>query len=89
MPDERAEFSPLDGIATFVVRIRAEGTGAGGREPGWVAHITNVLDRNERYVRDLEDLVRFIKEHLVRLGIDPGPNEISRDLGDPGTGSES
>jgi len=64
-----SELEAEDGITTFVIRIRTEGTQARDKERGWVAHITNVLDQSERYVRDLDDLMRFIEENLTRMGV--------------------
>jgi hypothetical protein len=34
-----------DGIVTLVIRIRMEGAGARDHEPGWMAHVTNVLEQ--------------------------------------------
>jgi hypothetical protein len=73
MSDERLESSRDDGIATFVIRIRMEGTETeGGQERGWVAHVTNVLEQSDRYVRDLKDLVHIIEEYLNRMGMGAG-----------------
>ena len=60
-----------DAIASFVIRIRLEGS-AGG-EPGrhWVAHVTNVLERSERWFDDLDKLVGFLEKQLVGMGAAP------------------
>lgn len=71
MPDERLESSRDDGVVTFVIRIRAEGTEGEGPEPGWVAHVTNVLEQSERYVRGLGELADFLEAELTRMGIVP------------------
>ena len=54
-----------------MIRIRLEGTDASDTASGWVAHVTNVLEQSERYVRDLNDLTRFIAECLTRMGVAP------------------
>lgn len=70
MADGAFDFQRDDGIATFVIRIRQEGAG-GEDDGGWVAHVIDVLEHTERYVRDLDDLMGFIEEHLRRMGITP------------------
>jgi len=75
MPEERLDRWD-DGIVAFVIRIRMEGAESEDQSTGWVAHITNVLDQSERYVRDVNDLMNFINEYLMRVGIQPeGPGE--------------
>lgn len=85
MADDALQLRRDNGIATFVIRIRMED--AGTSEQGWVAHVTDVFEQSERYVRNLKDLTDFMEGQLSRMGIGPplprkdtaGPREVGLD----------
>ena len=53
----------------FFVRIWLE-EGANGAHPAtWRGHITHVPSGKRRYLKDLDEIARFIKPYLEQIGI--------------------
>jgi hypothetical protein len=60
-------------VQTFVVRFWIEERSEPAGQPVWVGHVTNSLDRGELYVRDFDQLVKFMNAYLQDMGNpDPG-----------------
>jgi hypothetical protein len=60
-----------DAMATFVIRIRLEAPADRQKDRAWVAHITNVIERSERWVSNLDELSDFFEKQLARMGATP------------------
>lgn len=58
---------------SFIVKLWIE-EGASGRGSGvWRGHVTHVPSGNRHYVKDLNEIARFIAPYLEAMGVRPTP----------------
>lgn len=60
------------GTHSFVIRIWQEVTAEEGGPVSWRGHITHVPGGERRYLRDLADVMVFIKPYLAAMGVQFG-----------------
>jgi len=67
---------PMDQSTTtthsFIVKIWLEETAEDARRVMWRGHITHVLSRRRRYLKNLDDVVAFIASYLDGVEGTPG-----------------
>lgn len=54
---------------SFIVKIWREGTAEEAGQVVWRGHITHVPGGKRRYLKDLAELVAFIKPYLMAMGV--------------------
>ncbi len=61
-------LSELD-THSFIVKLWLEETAEENGRATWRGHITHVPSGTRRYLKDLEDIVSFIKPYLEAMGV--------------------
>jgi hypothetical protein len=64
-PSESATFS-------FIIKIWLEAHDEAGSHVEWRVHITHVPSGRRQYIRDIEEIRRFIVPYLEEAGVEPG-----------------